>query len=200
MKKLLKYFVTLCLSFTLCAVVGCSKQSSYKEYTSVIDLSNDDYSSTQSTWDPETNAFKSEYINDGHDSFYFVEATMTESQYDELNNINIEAEDEDEINVQTAELLDSLDDLKITCQNDNIPDDDTFSQYIGKTLGELDENGYCSFNTRVNDEGYYEFYRYNDEYVLLIQSDEKADDPSVLPEDDTVIEIKDISFYEFSLQ
>ncbi len=170
MKKITKLLIIL---FVLICLSACSKgkESSTKENNEknneLATLYDNGYELTMTTL--SDNKWLALYQKDySYKDAYKVEINMDKKTYDEL--MEIDTFDE-EGNKRYIEILESLPDCTITSMNDQIPNNDEFDKYIGKTIQELENDGYIRNGYVYNDDGCV-FDVEGPKYCLDVQVDE----------------------------
>lgn len=76
---------------------------------------------------------------DSYDVVYKVVAPMTDKQYEEYNNIDYSDEKAEE---KQLALLSTLPDVTVTDISDMIPTQEELDAYVGKTIGDLEDDGF----------------------------------------------------------
>ena len=78
----------------------------------------------------------------GWDSVYLANAAMTEQQSEDYMNINLEDEDYEAKLAKEKAFLGQLADVTVTDITDRVPSQETLDAFIGRTVGDLEAEGY----------------------------------------------------------
>ena len=116
-------------------------------------------SSDESQW----NAVFQQDMN--YDTVYKVEAVLTGDQYDRLNEIEWDDENGDQ---KRFRILGECEDVTVTDITDMIPAQEELDAYIGKTLGDMEKDGFENTGNS-NWDGIYEFYMDGPVYCCKVQ-------------------------------
>lgn len=146
MKKLLT-MMTLALSFLLVfGLAGCGKKELQEEIT-INDLYQQGFYPTISSFSGEDTLWKAYYTKDGDwTKTYYVEIPMTEDQNNELYEI---VSDE-----AYQELICAKENITITDASDKVPAADVYEKYVGKSLADLQADGYDYCGATEGQDGY----------------------------------------------
>lgn len=195
MKKALNVLLSLLLSICL---VACSSNTTTasKEPNEIASLLEQGYETVQTTlFDSSWIAlFMKDY--DYHDAYKAV-VKMDEATYDKI--IQCDTFEEEGLK-QFYEIIEYLPDCTVTSMNDELPQDGELDQYIGKTVKDMEDDGYERSGYYLDEEGcifYVEGYKYS----LTIQTEEiiKPEEMSYYSDHDLgQLTIKSIEFNGFS--
>lgn len=190
MKKLVSVLMTLII---ILAANGCGAEKTPPQQNLIMQLADEGYERTMSSASEE--CWKGLMEKDGQS--LLVSAPMTAALYEVYDSISFLDDDYEE---QMLAFLGTLKD--VTCEDltETIPTQEEWNLYIGKTLGELEEDGYEQTGY-LGDEGVYSFFYDSDSYCLLIDPIESTliedmDDWSV--NDLRGLEIGGVTFLGFS--
>lgn len=173
----MKKIITLIIALTLClAMAACGSEkpappadaNASNEITQLLDegLYISMTSATEEYW---RGILESEYS----EGLVLAEAKLTADKYEELT--SIEYDDEDGMKA----FLGSLTDVTITDISDKLPSHGELDEYIGMTIGELENLGYENSGWS-GDDGDYQFFYEGPVYSIVVK-----------PEEGTVIEDMD---------
>lgn len=133
MKNMWKLATLLTALFIILGIVGCSKQEEDSAMT-VDALYEQGYTLDCSSY-ADQGPWKGYFVKDQNwEQPYLVEIPMTQEEVDE---IYASASDED-----TQKMICSKSDIKVTDMSDQVPAKDAFDKYIGKSLLDLEDDGY----------------------------------------------------------
>ena len=120
-------------------------------------------------------------MEDSWDQIYLAEAKMTSEIYEKYTGISYDDEDYD---AKALAFITYLDDAKVTDISDKIPSQEELNKlFIGKTLGDLENEGFEDTGYSTNDDtGEASFYYDGPEYCI-----------NVSPEIGTKIDMDDMS-------
>lgn len=163
-----KWFVmiTMALSFLMVlGMAGCDKKEEDTGMT-IDKLYAEGYSLNMSSLDGDVGTWKAYYIKDGDWSqSYLVEIPMSQDEFNEL--FNAETDEEQQ------KMICSMQDIKITNMKDQLPAEDEINKYVGKTLSEMEEEGYyVSGSTDGEDGNVLVDCTKEDEYVINVAFNE----------------------------
>lgn len=131
-----------------------------------------------------------------YDEVYLAEAKIDEAKYDEYANISME--DEKAAREAVKAYVASLKDVKVTDFKDQIPAENTFDDYIGKTIADLESEGYENSGYTFGDEGAELFYD-GPKYCLSIQIEKSDENVEKMDEEDfSPLHISSVTFTGFS--
>lgn len=154
MKKILSIILALALVFTLCSC-GTEKKEEPAATNEITELMADGYTIYMTSYDENRwNGVLAKYAENVPESFYKVKAQMTAEKYEEMSNIPWDAEDYDQL---LSDFLGTLEVISSEDINSMIPSQEELDQYIGKTLGDLEDEGFEN-SGNSNWEGVCEFY------------------------------------------
>ena len=151
MKKTMKNTIGI-LSLVLAMIfvsvfTGCNKT----EESEVGKLFEDGYYVSMMSADEETLSVILQKEN-SYETLYMIKGDMTAAKYEEYAKV-LDSEDSD---AALVDYLSGRDDLTVENITDKIPSGETLNSYVGKTFGELEQEGYYSSGW-IGDEGNYVF-------------------------------------------
>ena len=156
--KMMKRWVPIFLSLLLIAAAsGCGSSNSGTEETGgneISQLFSEGYQCTMSTADESVwrGVFQKE---DSWETVYKAEAPLTAELYEAFN-AAFEAEDSEQA---TQDFLGTLKEVTVTEITDQIPTQEELDSYIGRTLGDLESEGFENSGYLGDEgEGYSFFY------------------------------------------
>ena len=161
MKRATKILLTLLVLISLCAC------SSNKEKNEIASLYDKGYDVTQTSYmdDKWTAVYQKDFsMNDA----YKVELSMDQATFDKLFEIDTF---EEEGQKQFREIVEYLPDCTVTSLNDLLPAVDEFDKYIGKTIQDLENDGYERNGYTYNEEGCI-FFLDGLKYSINVQTNE----------------------------
>lgn len=162
MKKMLSILLAV---FMVAALAGCGAEDAGNEITKLLD---EGYqctmsSATESSW---KGVFQKE---DSYDTVYMVKAKMTAKEYEAYNAVFGDEEHESETNA----LLGKLSDVTVTDITDKIPTQEELDSYIGKTLGDLENDGFENTGYSIDDKCVFTYY--GPVYCCIVTLDESTE-------------------------
>lgn len=161
MKKISKLLLALLMMFCICA---CSNEKEKNELTSLYDQG---YEPTHTSY--QDNKWFAIYQKDfSMENAYRVELEMDQETSDKLFEID---RFEEEGEKQFREIVTTLDNCKITSMNDQLPGEGEFDKYIGKTIQDLENDGYERSGNTYAEEGCV-FYLDGPIYALEVTTNE----------------------------
>ena len=165
MNKIIKTLLAICLLLTVSAC-GNNKQPEPEQEVQkneMAKLFEEGYSCNSSTY--MDNSWHGMFIKDNdYSSTYKVEATLTDEKRTELEEIDFFDEGADK---KTQAVLETLTDVVITDISDMVPSQEDLDQYIGKTIGDLENDGFEN-SGYFQDENTYNFYYDGPVYGCLV--------------------------------
>lgn len=200
MKKIIKLLVTLLVLSCLCACSNTANETPAQPQTQTKNelaaLYDQGYEPVQTSH--TDNRWVAVYEKDySVVDAYKVELEMDQETCDKLFEIDTF---EKEGQKQYREIVESLPGCVITSLNSELPSDDEFDKYIGKTIQDLENDGYERSGNTYNEDGCM-FYADGPKYSINIKVDEvisyeTIDDYS--ENDIRALTIKSIEFSGFS--
>ena len=189
MKRIIKLTLVLLMLISVCA---CSN----KKQNELAPLFEEGYQVTQTSYCD--GVWKAMFSKEGSvfDS-YLVELKMDQETFDKLFEIDIFEEEGEK---QFKDIVTYLPDCTISSLKDEIPSEDEFDKYIGKTILDLENDGYERSGNIYSEDGCI-FFADGDKYSLNVRVDENItfetmDDYS--ENDIRELIIKEIEFTSFS--
>ncbi|MBQ0037440.1 MAG: hypothetical protein KBS74_02075 [Clostridiales bacterium] len=142
MKKLVSVVLALLM---IAALAGCGAEKT--EENEITKLYSEGYQCTMSTATEGSwkGVFQKE---DSYDTLYMVMAAMSAEEYEAYDAIPYDDEDAD---AQKEELLGKLSDVTVTDITDKIPTQEELDAYVGKTLGDLENDGFENTGYSIDD-------------------------------------------------
>ena len=190
MKKIIKLLLTLVV---LIGLTSCSSNSEKNEVASLYEQGYEQTmtSLTDNKW---LALFEKDY---SYNDAYKVEITMDQATYDKL--IEIDTTEDEGFN-KFREIIEYLPNCTITSLNDELPSENDFDKYIGKTIADLESDGYERSGYTYDETGCI-FYADGPKYSVNVQTNEvityeTIDDYS--ENDIRALTIKSIEFTGFS--
>ena len=142
-------------------------------------------------------AFYNEGLLNSFEDIYKVEISIDQNTYNKLFEIDtFEEAGAKKFN----EILTTIQDCKVTPMADKVPNKDDFSTYIGKTIQDLENDGYERSGYFFDEEGCV-FFADGPDYSINVQVNEVITDVSIddySENDIRALTIKDIKFSNFS--
>ena len=174
MKKLIITLLTLMLLVSLCACGGSQPAPANSEISTVQDLIDNNYMNMSYTI--QDGSFRAFFVSeDMSSSYYLLTAPTTSAVEEAYEALDILDDDYDE---KLNNFLLSLDKAKLENLNDRIPDEAELKRLVGKTLGELQDEGFEE-NSSFYSEDEVSFSYGNRTYIVDL-----AVDPDSLKNDD----------------
>lgn len=164
MKRILCLIVCIIL---MASVVGCGKTTADTD-NEVTKLYADGFTpSMSSVTDSSLKIlFQKDY---SFDVVYKVEAMISEAQYEQY----CLASESDDSDAEIAEFLENLDNVVVSDITDIVPGQDKLNAYVGKTIGELENEGYEN-SGYSGDDGDYAFFYDGPIYSLIVAPESGA--------------------------
>lgn len=190
MKKIIKLLLTLLTVLCLCA---CGGKQEKNELASLYEKG---YETTMSSLTEEKwyGLLQKDY---SFEDIYKVEISIDQNTYNKLFEIDtFEEAGAKKFN----EILTTIQDCKVTPMADKVPNKDDFSIYIGKTIQDLENDGYERSGYFFDEEGCV-FFADGPDYSINVQVNEVITDVSIddySENDIRALTIKDIKFSNFS--
>lgn len=169
MKKIINLLLVLLTVSCLCACSNATTNSEDKpvEKNEVASLYEQGYDVTQSSF--MENKWVAIYEKDfSMNDAYKVELDMDQETFDKL--FELDTFDE-EGQKQYREIIESLPGCVITSMNDLLPSEDEFDKYVGKTILDLENDGYERTGYTYDDDGCI-FFLEGQKYALYVTVDE----------------------------
>lgn len=192
-KPIITILLSLLLLTCLCA---CSSNASNKEKNEVAPLFEQGYEMTQTTLIDYT--FKGLFMKDNdYNDAYKVICKMDEETYDKL--LQCDTFEEDGLK-QFVEIVTYLPDCTVTSMEHELPKDGELEEYIGKTVKDVENDGYERSGYYLDEEGCI-FYADGPKYSITIQAEEviKPEEIDNYSENDLrQLTVKSIEFDGFS--
>lgn len=164
MKKVLSIILTISMIVIL---TGCGANQAAEGGNEITRLFDEGYqcviaTASESSWN---GIFQKA---DSFDTLYLVKANMTAKEYRAFDAISYDDEDAES---RKQALLGTLSDVTVTDISDKIPSQEELEGYIGKTLGELEDEGFenCGY---MGDEGNYQFFYEGPVYSCTVSLEE----------------------------
>lgn len=144
MKRMIKLMTIMFSFIMILGMTACGKKEAASGIT-IKDIYDQGYRLNASSLSGDVGTWKAYYIKDGDWSKpYLVEVTMTQDECSEIT----DADDE-----KAEELLSAKKDVKITDVSDKVPAQDEIDKYVGKSLKELDDEGYYVCGSTEDEDG-----------------------------------------------
>lgn len=196
MKKITQLLITLLTLICLCACSNNNTNINTNTKNELAPLFEQGYEVMQTTF--SENKWQAIIQKDG--SFldaYKVSLDMNQETSDKLFELGTF---EEESKKQYQEILENLPGCVITSLNDEIPSDEEFAKYIGKTIKDLEDDGYERNGYSYDEQGC-TFFADGPKYSVNIQTEEiitseTIDDYS--ENDIRALTIKNVEFSGFS--
>lgn len=197
--------IGLLLSFVLVfSMVGCGgaedKNTEEKkvEITSIDQLLNEDYMYSTSGPAEDSNVWTGVYLKaEDYSAAYRVVINFTEDELAAYNALDFVEEDAEQ---KMLDILKGAKDCTITDITDQIPTQDELDkEFVGKTIGELEETGFENSGQTNDEQGHVQFFYDGPEYnVLVVPKEEIEDIDDYSPNDIRALEIGTAKFWGFS--
>lgn len=169
MKKIISLLLVLLTSLCLCACSNATTNNEDKlvEKNEVASLYEQGYDVTQSSF--MENKWVAIYEKDfSMNDAYKVKLDMDQDTFDKLFELDTF---DDEGQRQFREIIESLPGCVITSMNDLLPSEDEFDNYVGKTIQDLENDGYERTGYTYDDDGCI-FFLEGQKYALYVTVDE----------------------------
>lgn len=169
MKKIISLLLVLLTALCLCACSNgtINNEDRLVEKNEVASLYEQGYDVTQSSF--MENKWVAIYEKDfSMNDAYKVELDMDQETFDKL--FNLDTFDE-EGQKQYREIIESLPGCVITSMNDLLPSEVEFDKYVGKTIMDLENDGYERTGYTYDDDGCI-FFLEGQKYALYVTVDE----------------------------
>ncbi|GEM_PF-5477245 len=135
------------------------------------------------------------FVNADHTDFILVQCKMTEAQADVFFDIDWMIDNYEQTCYAYLESIGGVT-QKNLC--DKIPAQETYADYVGKTIGDLEADGLCLMGLN-NEEDDYLFFEYGDDYyiykIVTVQKFESLFDVSDV--ELQTLTIESVTFYDF---
>ena len=190
MKKIIKLLLAL---LTVLCLYACGGKQEKNELASLYEKG---YETTMSSLTEEKwyGLLQKDY---SFEDIYKVEISIDQNTYNKLFEIDtFEEAGAKKFN----EILTTIQDCKVTPMADKVPNKDDFSIYIGKTIQDLENDGYERSGYFFDEEGCV-FFADGPDYSINVQVNEVITDVSIddySENDIRALTIKDIKFSNFS--
>lgn len=145
MKKM-RTVMTLVLALLLVlSVVGCGKKEEAPEIT-IDQLYEQGYELNASGLAGDEGTWQAYYVKDGDwQTPYLVEIPMTQDEVSEI----FEAETDEDAKA----IICGKENITITDKSGDVPAEDTLNEYVGKSLADLEEDGFYEYSASEDEEG-----------------------------------------------
>ena len=160
MKKLTAILLALVMILAL-AACGSKQTSAGNEIT---DLVSQGYECR--TWSADETQWRGLFMKeDSYDVIYKVVAPMTAKQYEEFDSIGFDDENAEE---KQMAILGALTDVVVTDISDMVPTQEELDAYVGKTIGDMENDGFENTGWSGDEESGYSFYYDGPVYYCLV--------------------------------